>query len=312
MSLGHSHHLPVLCEQAVEALVTDKNGTYVDATFGAGGHSVAILSQLNAKARLLALDRDATAVERGCVMSRSDRRLEAEQGCFSEMGKWLKPDSVHGVLMDLGISSDQLEDAKRGFSFQHDGPLDMRVDRSSGLSLNEWLEQVQPGDLEHALRAYGDERFARRIANHLCQLRDRKNLPKTTQELAQAVASCKPTRDGRIHPATRSFLAFRVAVNQEVRRLQAGLEAARQVLKIGGRLVVISFQSLEDRIVKTFFRPPLTETEPRHLTLPPSMVKAEAAALWNLVEKAMKPSRSEIQANPRARSAILRAAEKTR
>ncbi len=283
----------------------------MDGTFGRGGHSGEILSRLGPGGRLIAFDRDADAIAWGRERFAGEKRLSLYQKPFSSMlevaGAEGVKGRVNGVLLDLGVSSPQLDDASRGFSFQQSGPLDMRMDRSRGPSAAQWLNSAKEEEIARVLWEYGEERFSRRIARAIVRRRQERPL-QTTEELAQLVASAVPSREKRKHPATRTFQAIRIQVNRELDELRQGLEQALELLAAGGRLVVISFHSLEDRIVKRFFREQL-----RGAQLPKGVPvrggELEPGAL-RLVGKAVRAGDEEVRRNPRARSAIMRVAEK--
>ena len=305
-------HAPVLAEQAVAQLITDPQGIYVDATFGRGGHSRRILQRLAPGGRLIALDRDPQARE--AARTWNDARFEFVQSEFSRLATVLAERSIaqiNGVLLDLGVSSPQLDDAQRGFSFRADGPLDMRMNPDQGRSAAQWLAQVSVEELKKVLRDYGDERFAAPIAKAIVARRENGHPIRRTAELAAVVASAIPVRnrkDPLQHPATRTFQAIRIFVNQELAEIALILEASLSVLGPGGRLAVITFHSLEDRIVKRFME---AQAHPdRRLGRLP--LRAAQLPLPRLrVLARITPSASEVQQNPRARSAHLRVAERT-
>jgi 16S rRNA (cytosine1402-N4)-methyltransferase len=300
-------HQAVLLEEAVDALNIKPGGCYVDGTFGRGGHSRAVLARLGAQGRLIAIDRDPQASAHAAEIA--DARLTVAQERFSRLAQVLRRHGaaqVDGVLLDLGVSSPQLEEAARGFSFRRDGPLDMRMDPGSGPSAAEWLAQASEREIGEVIKRYGEERFAKQIARAIVAARSRQPIERTRQ-LAQIVAEAVPTREPRQDPATRTFQALRVYLNQELEELEVALPQCVDCLAAGGRLVVISFHSLEDRIVKRFMRAEANPSVPSRLPL-------RAAELpkprLRLVGKAMRPSPAETQANPRARSAIMRVAER--
>jgi len=298
----------VLLHEAVENLNVRSSGTYVDCTFGRGGHSRLILSRLGPDGRLIALDRDPQAVRAAAEID--DGRFAIFHGAFSRIAELLAAAGVtrvHGVLLDLGVSSPQLEEASRGFSFRHDAPLDMRMDVTRGATAAEWLAVATESEIREVIRDYGEERFAKSIAAAIVAARARGTLG-TTRELAALVAEAVPTREPRQDPATRTFQALRIHVNQELEELSLALPQCVELLEPGGRLVVISFHSLEDRIVKRFFR-----EHSRADTLPPRLaVRARDLPhpKLRLVGKARRPAAAEIAMNPRARSAIMRVAER--
>ena len=301
-------HRTVLLEEAVDALAIKPGGRYVDATFGRGGHSRRILQGLNAEGRLIALDRDSAAVAAGRQIA--DPRLKVIHAAFSGMQEALRAEGVErveGVLLDLGVSSPQLDEAQRGFSFRLDAPLDMRMDTSRGQTAAEWLAQASQRELAEVIKNYGEERFANAVAKAIVAARSGGAIA-TTRQLAEIVASAVRTREQGQHPATRSFQAIRIHLNQELEELSLALPQAVAALNPGGRLVVISFHSLEDRIVKRFLR---DESRPPQL---PARLPLRAAELppprLRLVGKPIMPTAAEIDANPRARSAVMRVAER--
>ena len=301
-------HQTVLLEEAVEALRIKADGVYVDGTFGRGGHSRAILARLGSSGKLIALDRDAMAI--AAAMEIADPRLaavHAQFGALREVVRRAGVAHVDGVLLDLGMSSPQLDAADRGFSFRFDGPLDMRMDTSRGQTAAQWLEQSSEREIREVIKRYGEERFAKQIARAIVAARSRGPVDRTRQ-LAEIVAKAVPAREPHQDPATRTFQAIRIHVNQELEELALMLPQCLEVLNGGGRLVVISFHSLEDRIVKQFMR---THSQPGAL---PARLPVRAHELpkprLRLIGKPVFPSRAEIAANPRARSAVMRVAER--
>jgi 16S rRNA (cytosine1402-N4)-methyltransferase len=300
-------HKTVLVREAVDALMVEGNGVYVDGTFGRGGHSRELLSRLGSAGRVIALDRDPEAVAAAAQLA--DPRLTMRQARFSELLDVLRSldvDKVNGVLLDLGVSSPQLDDAKRGFSFRHDGPLDMRMDPHSGQSVGEWLMKASVKEIEEVIKVYGEERFAKQIARAIVAARSQQPVERTRQ-LAEIVAKAVPTREPRQDPATRTFQALRIFINQELEELQVTLPQCVACLKPGGRLVVISFHSLEDRITKRFMRAQSQPAVPTGLPLRESELPRTAL---KLVGKAQRASAREVTENPRARSAVMRVAER--
>ncbi len=299
-----SPHIPVLLQPAVDALVCDPNGTYLDGTFGRGGHSQEILSRLSERGRLLALDRDPQALAAGADLASRDERFTLHRAAFAGLAEQSQDFApLNGVLLDIGVSSPQLDDSERGFSFMNDGPLDMRMDPDSGVPVAQWLVSASEQQIATTLKTLGEERFARRIARAIKQ----HPTPLTrTVELAELVQSCVPKGKPGKHPATRTFQALRIAVNQELEQLEQALAGAFQVLAPGGRLVVISFHSLEDRIVKQFIRRHGASQGNRRLP-PTADQKIESL---RPVGKAIKASDAECDLNPRARSAVMRIAER--
>jgi 16S rRNA (cytosine1402-N4)-methyltransferase len=299
-------HTTVLLNEAVEALfcdaITKPDPTYVDATFGRGGHSRLILSRLPPQGRLIAFDKDPDAIaEAGRIV---DPRFSARHQGFRHLGE-LPAASAAGVLMDLGVSSPQIDNPVRGFSFRRDGPLDMRMDTTRGESVAEWLATAEAGQIAEVIRDYGEERFAVQIAKAIVARRQERGPLSTTAELAQLVAGTVKTREPGQDPATRTFQALRIFINAELEELQQALEASLDILQPQGRLVVISFHSLEDRIVKQFIARNSREVFDRRAPFaPPKAMKLESL-------DRVKPSAQEIAGNPRARSAIMRVAERT-
>jgi 16S rRNA (cytosine1402-N4)-methyltransferase len=302
-----SEHKTVLLQEAVMGLAVRADGVYVDATFGRGGHSRLILSQLGAQGRLIALDRDEDAVQ--AARQIEDERFvirHARFGALSEVLADLQVDAVDGVLLDIGVSSPQIDEAQRGFSFRADAPLDMRMDRSTGETAAQWLARVEESELKGVIKRYGEERFAGQIAKAIIAARAEGEL-RTTAQLARIVGAAVRTREPGQDPATRTFQALRIHLNQELEELSLALPQAVEALRAGGRLSVISFHSLEDRIVKNFMRDLAQPKVPERLPLRAAQLPKPAL---ELIGKAQKPSAAEIAENPRARSAILRVAEK--
>jgi 16S rRNA (cytosine1402-N4)-methyltransferase len=306
VSLGS--HTAVLLERAVEELRVRADGTYVDCTFGRGGHSRMILSRLGERGRLIALDRDPDAVNAGAAIN--DARFAMVHGAFSGIAALLGQRGIEradGVLLDLGVSSPQLDDAARGFSFRVDAPLDMRMDTSRGITAAQWLASASQDEIREVIRNYGEERFAKQIAAAIIAARARGPL-RTTGQLAALVAEAVPTREPRQDPATRTFQALRIYINQELEELSVALPQCVSLLAPGGRLVVISFHSLEDRIVKRALRQHATGDAPPPRV--PLRVREMAPPALRLIGRAQRPGSAEIAANPRARSAIMRVAER--
>ena len=301
-------HITVLLKEAVEALAIKPAGIYVDGTFGRGGHSRAVLAQLGPEGRLIAFDRDPVAVAAGREIK--DPRFELVHAPFSDFAEALAErgvEKVDGVLLDLGVSSPQLDEAERGMSFRFDAPLDMRMDTTRGLTAAEWLAEAPVADITRVLREYGEERFAYEIAKAVVAARAGGHV-ETTGQLAALVEKAVRTREPGQHPATRTFQALRICVNQELEELSLVLPQVVAALAVGGRLVVISFHSLEDRIVKRFMR---DESRPPQL---PARLPVRAADLpkprLGLVGKPVRPSDAEVAANARSRSAVMRIAER--
>ncbi len=308
METAGGTHISVLLEEAVEALAIKPDGIYVDATFGRGGHSRAILGQLGVGGRLLALDRDPAANAAGREIA--DPRFSLAHVAFRSIGAVLGRSgiaAVDGVLLDLGVSSPQLDDASRGMSFRFDAPLDMRMDTTEGETAAEWLARASQHDIERVVKDYGEERFAHAIAKAVVAARSEQRISGTRQ-FAALVEKAVRTREPGQHPATRSFQALRIHVNQELEELSLALPQCAARLAAGGRLVVISFHSLEDRIVKHFLR---EQSQPPKLPARLTMRAADfPAAPLRLIGRAQRPSAGEVSRNPRARSAVLRVAEK--
>ncbi|PWT71091.1 MAG: 16S rRNA (cytosine(1402)-N(4))-methyltransferase [Proteobacteria bacterium] len=301
-------HLPVLLSEAIDALMVKADGVYVDCTYGRGGHSNELLRRLGPRGKLIAIDRDSEAVEAG--RQTMDPRFTVDHARFGQLAEVAHArgvDGADGILMDLGVSSPQLEDARRGFSFKFDGPLDMRMDVTRGTTAAQWLAAASENQIGEVIKAYGEERFARQIARAIVAARSRGAIG-TTQQLAKIVEDAVRTRESGQDPATRTFQALRIFVNQELEELSLGLAAALALLKPAGRLVVIAFHSLEDRIVKRFMRShSLPPPVPRGLAVRES---ERAPALLRLIGKPVRPLAAEVAANPRARSAIMRIAER--
>ncbi len=305
-------HEPVLLHACLEGLAVRPDGFYVDGTFGRGGHAAAMLAGLAPGGRLLAFDKDPEAVRAATLRFGADTRFRIVHGSFTMLERIVEEagcsGKVDGILLDLGVSSPQLDDAARGFSFQSEGPLDMRMDPTSGESVAAWLSHADEGEIARVLFEYGEERFARRIARAIASRREQSPLV-TTSELAELVAAAVPTREKGKHPATRTFQALRILINKELDDLDDVLAQCVRVLAPHGRLCVISFHSLEDRRVKRFIRdnarPPHVSGLPRGLPVP------HAEPALRTVGKAMVADADEVNRNPRARSAVLRCAERT-
>lgn len=309
MTVSENLHSPVLLDEAVEALNIRSEGIYVDGTFGRGGHSKAILRRLGPEGRLIVFDKDEVALKAAQTQFGNDPRLHAVQGSFARLSEVARElgvvGRVDGLLLDLGVSSPQLDEPARGFSFMQEGPLDMRMDRSSGQSAAEWLATAAEQEIAQVIRDYGEERFARRIARAIVRERVAASL-QTTRELAALIEKAVPARDPHKHPATRTFQAIRIHINRELDDLREVLAQSLDVLARGGRLVVISFHSLEDRIVKQFMR-----EQARGPRLPKGVPvqHEQLQGRLRLVGKPVKPGEAEVARNPRARSAVMRVAE---
>ncbi|PST87822.1 16S rRNA (cytosine(1402)-N(4))-methyltransferase [Photobacterium sp. NCIMB 13483] len=308
-------HVSVLLNESVDGLAIKPDGIYIDGTFGRGGHSRLILSKLGENGRLYGIDRDPQAIAEAQKID--DPRFEIIYGPFSGMEKYMQERDligrVDGVLLDLGVSSPQLDDAERGFSFMRDGPLDMRMDPTSGMSAAEWLAEADADDIAWVLKEFGEERFAKRIARGIVDYRenpDKEPLTRT-RELASLIAEVSPFRDKHKHPATRSFQAIRIYINSELEEIDTALHGAMHTLASGGRLSVISFHSLEDRMVKRFIRKQSKGPDvPAGLPLTEDQIKALGCADMKPIGKAIKPSQNELGYNTRARSSVLRLAER--
>ena len=303
-------HVSVLLNEALEGLAIKPDGLYIDGTFGRGGHSRALLSGLAPGGRLIGFDKDPEAIRAGNELAAIDGRFVVVQRSFADMAQELKDKGLHGkvdgVLLDLGVSSPQLDDPERGFSFLHDGPLDMRMNPGMGQSAADWVNSASESDIATVLKEYGEERFSKRMARAVVTRREQQAFTRTG-DLAAVLKEANPAWEKGKHPAKRAFQGIRIFINRELDDLADGLRAALECLAPGGRLVVISFHSLEDRLVKQFMRreakgAPLPRDLPiRDIDIPVSV---------NLVGKAIKPTAAEIAANPRSRSAVLRIAEK--
>ncbi|WP_369743214.1 16S rRNA (cytosine(1402)-N(4))-methyltransferase RsmH [Pseudidiomarina sp. PP-1MA] len=309
MTTEAAQHVSVLLQESLDALAIKPDGTYLDATFGRGGHSRAILAQLNSNGRLFALDRDPTAIAAAAALQQ-DPRFTIIHTPFSQLSEVLDAQQLRGqldgILFDLGVSSPQLDDAERGFSFMREGPLDMRMDTTQGTTAAEFLAAASADEIAFVLREYGEERFAWRIAQAIVKQREQQPLT-TTRELAELIAAAVPFKDKHKHPATRSFQGIRIHINGELDEIEQALTAAVGGLKVDGRLAVISFHSLEDRLVKRFMRAQ-AQGKAIPANLPIRDVDFDRGQTLRLVGKAIKPSASEIKANPRARSSVLRIA----
>jgi 16S rRNA (cytosine1402-N4)-methyltransferase len=303
-----STHVTVLLDKAVESLAIKADGIYMDATFGRGGHSRRILSLLGESGRLVALDRDPQAIAAGAEIN--DGRFQLVHRAFGELAEAADEagvSAVDGVLFDVGVSSPQIDDGERGFSFRYDAPLDMRMDTTQGETAAEWLARAEIRDITEVIKNYGEERFAFQIAKKVVAARLEQPIV-TTAQFAALVRSAVRTREPGQDAATRSFQALRIHINQELRQLEVALPQALDLLKPGGRLVVISFHSLEDRIVKNFMRAQATPDDlPKGLPLRADQLPQPKL---RLIGKALRPEAAEVAANPRARSAVMRVAEK--
>lgn len=303
--MTQAEHVSVLLAESVSALSVRADGSYLDGTFGRGGHSKEILSRLSSSGKLIAVDKD-PAAEASALSLANDPRFQFEPGSFADISRIVTDNSLDGILLDLGVSSPQLDDAQRGFGFSGDGPLDMRMDTRTGMTAAQWLASAPEQDIADVIKTYGEERFGKRMAAAI--VRARAEAPITgTRQLANIIAEANPKWEPHKHPATRAFQAIRIFINRELEDLELALECMVDKLVVGGRLVVISFHSLEDRIVKRFMRDQARGIQlPRHVPV----VDSDAGKTLNLVGKAMKPSNEEIARNPRSRSAVMRIAER--
>lgn len=302
-------HTTVLLHETVEGCVTDPDGVYVDGTFGRGGHSRLLLQQLSEKGRLIGFDKDPLAIISGKELESEDSRFRIVQSSFADMTQELKAlgiDHVTGILLDLGVSSPQLDDAERGFSFMKDGPLDMRMNPDEGLSAAEWVAKTPEAEIARVFYEYGEERFGRRMAKALVREREEREITRTS-ELAEIIKVANPAWEKHKHPATRAFQAIRIAVNNELGDLEKVLADSVDLLAPKGRLSVISFHSLEDRMVKRFIR-----AQEKGLDLPPGfpVTEDQMGRTMKKIGKAIMPTKEEIRCNTRSRSAVLRLAER--
>jgi 16S rRNA (cytosine1402-N4)-methyltransferase len=304
-------HISVLLDETIEALDIKPNGIYIDGTFGRGGHSGEILKRLGSEGRLIAIDRDPSAIEAAKKFA-DDKRFQIVHNQFSNIRDVAEQlallAKVDGILLDIGVSSPQLDQAERGFSFMQDGPLDMRMDPTSGRSAAQWLAEAELEDITFVIKKYGEEKFGRRIATKIIETRDEHPIT-TTKQLADLVDDAVPVKDKHKHPATRTFQAIRIYINSELEEITTALNGSLEVLKPAGRLAVISFHSLEDRIVKQFIKKQSKgEAIPRGLPLTDSQLKLNLTL--KAIGKAIKPSEREIEVNSRARSSVLRIAQR--
>ena len=307
MNMNEFAHTTVLLEETVAGCLTNPAGVYVDGTFGRGGHSRLLLSRLAPEGRLIGFDKDPLAIQSGKELAAEDGRFQIVQSSFADMKAELSAlgiDKVDGILLDLGVSSPQLDDAERGFSFMKDGPLDMRMNPDEGISASEWCMTTPEAEIARVLKEYGEERFSKRMARAIVRVRAEEEITRTRQ-LAELIKEANPAWEKHKHPATRAFQAIRIAVNNELGDLENVLADSVDLLLPGGHLAVISFHSLEDRIVKHLIRDESgRRPQPRGLPLPPQVARLRA------VGKAIKAGADEVRHNPRARSAVLRVAEK--
>lgn len=308
--MNPAEHITVLLDEAVDALIVNTAGVYVDGTFGRGGHSRLILKRLDQQGQLLGIDKDPRAIEAGLELMAADTRFSIEHGSFAQLQSMIDSRQlaglVDGVLVDLGVSSPQLEEAERGFSFMNDGPLDMRMDPTRGESAADWINRASEDEIVRVLKVYGEERFGRRMAKAVVTARADQPITRTAR-LASIIAEANPAWEKGKHPATRAFQAIRIQVNNELGDLELFLDQALEVLKPGGRLVVISFHSLEDRLVKRFIR---DHERGKHVPAGLPLMESEMNRRLKSLGKAVRASSDEVSENVRARSAIMRVAEK--
>ena len=307
---GGFQHETVFLHEAVDALVTDPDGVYVDGTFGRGGHSRLILRKLGATGRLLVIDKDPEAIAAAEALQAEDGRVAVAHGSFAELARFATAlpgvTQVQGILLDLGVSSPQIDDAQRGFSFTHDGPLDMRMNNKQGMSAAQWLATAAEDEIARVIYEYGEEKFSRRMARAIVAARTQQPIT-TTRQLADIIAQANPAWERHKHPATRAFQGIRIFINDELRDLESALQSMLELLAAGGRMALISFHSLEDRIVKQFMQKQVRGDDfPRDLPVTSAQLKPRL----RLVGKALKTSDDERGRNVRARSAVLRVAEK--
>ena len=303
--MTQAEHVSVLLAESVSALSVRADGSYLDGTFGRGGHSREVLSLLSPSGQLIAVDKDPEA-EASAKAFAGDSRFRFVAGSFADISNFVSDGSLDGILLDLGVSSPQLDDAARGFGFNGDGPLDMRMDTRSGMTAAEWIASAPEQEIADVIKTYGEERFAKRMASAIVKVRVDTPITRTRQ-LASIIAEANPKWEPNKHPATRAFQAIRIFINRELEDLELALSSMVDKLAIGGRLVVISFHSLEDRIVKRFMRDQARGVQlPRHVPV----VDSDAGKTLNLVGKAVKPSDEEVARNPRSRSAVMRVAER--
>lgn len=304
-------HITVMLDEAVDALVQNPDGHYFDGTFGRGGHSSLVLSRLSENGHLTAIDKDPEAIVHARERFGDEPRFDIAHGSFAQIGEFARERGVYGeldgVLLDLGVSSPQLDDPTRGFSFQHDGPLDMRMDTTKGESVAEWLSHAEEKEIADVIFTYGEDKFGRRMAKAI--IREREKAPiTTTAQLSKIISDANPAWEKGKHPATRAFQAFRIHINQELNDLETCLDESLEALKVGGRLAIISFHSLEDRIVKRFIRKHVKGDDhlPPGVPVTTDMLKQRLKAVGKMV----KASSDEVENNPRARSAVMRIATK--
>ncbi|VFP81438.1 16S rRNA (cytosine(1402)-N(4))-methyltransferase RsmH [Buchnera aphidicola] len=304
-------HIPVLLKEAINSLKIKKNGTYIDGTFGCGGHSLEILKNLGNLGKLYAIDRDPYAVKKGKKIT--DKRFSLNYGNFSDIKKYLNKNNykkcINGILLDLGVSSVQINTAKRGFSFMKDGPLDMRMNNKIGIPAWRWLKETNQKEIEYVLRNFGEEKYAKKISFSIVD-RNKKNVIMRTLDLVEIIKKSIPKKDKYKHPATRTFQAIRIYINKEIDELKKILNISLKILKKKSRLVIISFHSIESRIIKNFFKKNSNiKYIPKGLPITEKQIKKYNNKKKIKIIKKIKPSKEEVKKNPRSRSAILRIAE---
>jgi len=294
-------HIPVLLEESIDFLIQDKDGFYIDCTFGRGGHSKLILKKLSSKGFLSSFDKDPDAFK--FAQDFKEKNFKSFHDSFKNLDKYFKNESVNGIIYDLGTCSTHLDDPDRGFSFNKDGPLDMRFNNSVGITVGEWLEKAQKKEITEILYKYGDEKHGKLIADVIDK--ERKNNPiNTTLELAEVIKKNYPEKNKKIHPATKSFQAFRIFINKEIEEFEKSLQVSKEILKRGGVIVTIAFHSLEDNLIKNSFKP-LSKQYPKDIPL-----NNEEEKSFKCIAKKIRPSEDEVNSNPRARSAIMRVFQK--
>lgn len=310
MTESYHLHKPVLLAEVIQGLLTSRAGNFIDATFGRGGHSKAILALLDSNSFLLGIDKDPEAINIGCALHAKDARFDIIQGSFANLTEYASAyhidGDVTGILLDCGVSSPQLDDPARGFSFLREGPLDMRMDPEKGMSAREWIAKVELDTMMKVFKEYGEERYARRIAKAIVSAREKKPI-ETTVQLAEIIKLAHPAWEKNKHPATRCFQAIRIFINQELEDLKSCLAQSVDTLKIGGRIAVISFHSLEDQLVKRFFQKQ-AKGDDYPADLP--VTSDQLSPRLKIVGKAIRADENEVMENTRARSAILRIAER--
>jgi len=294
-------HIPVLLEESIDFLIQDKNGSYIDCTFGRGGHSKLILNKISSKGFLSSFDKDPDAFK--FSQDFKEKNFKSFHDSFKNLDKYFKPESVNGIIYDLGTCSTHLDEPDRGFSFNKDGPLDMRFNNSDGITVAEWLEKAPKKEITEILYKYGDEKHGKLIADLIDKERKNKSI-KTTLELAEIIQKNYPEKIKKIHPATKSFQAFRIFINKEIEEFEKSLKISKKILKRGGVIVTIAFHSLEDNIIKNFFKPSLINY-PKDIPLNNELEKS-----FKCIAKKIRPSEDEVNRNPRSRSAIMRVFEK--